>query len=203
MPVTLIIIVVTCLVSLAAFQNPRLLERLILWPPAISARGQYDRLVTSGFIHADFGHLFFNMFTFYSFGSYMERLFTPRIGAIGYALFYLVGIVVADVPSYLRHRNDAGYRSLGASGAVSAVLFAFILINPWSTILLFVIPVPAILFAAVYLAYTIYMDRMRTDRINHSAHLWGAIYGVLFTLALEPRVLGLFFERLMNPRFGL
>jgi len=201
MPVTLIIIAITCVVSFAAFQNPRLLERLILWPPAITTRKQYDRLVTSGFIHADFGHLFFNMFTFYSFGSYMERLFTPRIGAIGYALFYLVGIVFADVPSYLRHRDDSGYRSLGASGAVSAVLFAFILINPWSTILLFVIPVPAILFAALYLAYTIYMDRMRTDRINHSAHLWDAIYGVLFTIALEPRVLGQFFERLMNPHF--
>jgi membrane associated rhomboid family serine protease len=202
MPVTLIIIAITCVASFAAFQNPRLLERLILWPPAISRRGQYDRLVTSGFIHADFGHLFFNMFTFYSFGTYMERVFEPRIGAIGYALFYLAGIVIADVPSYLRHRNDSNYRSLGASGAVSAVLFAFILINPWSTILLIVIPVPAILFAAVYLGYTIYMDRMRTDRINHSAHLWGAIYGVLFTIALEPRVVGHFLEQLMNPRFG-
>lgn len=203
MPVTLIILAITCVVSFAAFSNPRLIERLILWPPAIKRQHQYDRLLTCGFIHADFGHLLFNMFTFYSFGGYMERLFQPRIGAIGYALFYLGGIVISALPSYLRHIDDPDYRSLGASGAVSAVLFAFILINPWAMILVFVIPVPAILFALVYLGYTIYMDRRRTDRINHSAHLWGAIYGILFTIAVEPRVLGQFFERLSHPSFGM
>jgi membrane associated rhomboid family serine protease len=103
----------------------------------------------------------------------------------------------------MRHMDDPDYRSLGASGAVSAVLFAFILINPWAMILVFVVPVPAILFALVYLGYTIYMDRLRTDRINHSAHLWGAIYGILFTIAVEPRVLGQFFERLSHPSFGM
>ena len=203
MPVTLIILAITCVVSFAAFSNPRLIERLILWPPAIKRQHQYERLLTCGFIHADFGHLLFNMFTFYSFGGYMERLFQPRIGAIGYALFYLGGIVISALPSYLRHRDDPDYRSLGASGAVSAVLFAFILINPWAMILVFVIPVPAILFALVYLGYTIYMDRRRTDRINHSAHLWGAIYGILFTIAVEPRVLGQFLERLSHPSFGM
>jgi len=203
MPVTLIILAITCVVSFAAFSNPRLIERLILWPPAIKRQHQYDRLLTCGFIHADFGHLLFNMFTFYSFGGYMERVFQPRIGAIGYALFYLGGIVISALPSYLRHMDDPDYRSLGASGAVSAVLFAFILIKPWAMILVFVVPVPAILFAVVYLGYTIYMDRRRTDRINHSAHLWGAIYGILFTIAVEPRVLGQFFERLSHPSFGM
>jgi len=202
--VTLIIVAITCVVSFAAFSNPKLLERLILWPPAVSRRQQYDRLLTCGFIHADFGHLFFNMFTFFSFGRVMEaNIYAPRIGEIGYAVFYAVGIVVSVLPSYMRHRNDSNYRSLGASGAVSAVLFAFILVDPWSTILLFVIPVPAIVFAVVYLAYTIYMDRMRTDRINHSAHLWGAIYGIVVTIALEPRLLPHFFERLAQPRFGM
>lgn len=203
MPVTLIILAITCVVSFAAFSNPRLIERLILWPPAIKRQHQYERLLTCGFIHADFAHLLFNMFTFYSFGGYMERVFQPRIGAIGYALFYLGGIVISALPSYLRHVDDPDYRSLGASGAVSAVLFAFILIKPWATILVFVVPVPAILFAVVYLGYTIYMDRRRTDRINHSAHLWGAIYGILFTIAVEPRVLGQFFERLSHPSFGM
>ena len=94
--------------------------------------------------------------------------------------------MVSALPSYLRHRDDSNYRSLGASGAVSAVLFAFILIKPWSTILIFAFPVPAIVFALVYLGYTIYMDRRQTDRINHSAHLWGAIYGMLFTIAWIP-----------------
>lgn len=201
-PVTLVILAITCIVSFAAFSNRALLDRLLLWPPAIERRHQYDRLLTSGFVHADFGHLLFNMFTFFSFGAYIERLFTPRIGAIGFAAFYAAGIVVSALPSYLRHRNDMEYRSLGASGAVSAVLFAFILIKPWSMIFVFAFPVPAIVFALVYLGYTIYMDRRQADRINHSAHLWGAVYGVLFTAALEPAVIGHFFEQLLHPRFG-
>lgn len=201
-PVTLTILAITCIVSFAAFSNPKLLERLILWPPAITRNRQYDRLLTCGFVHADFAHLLFNMFTFFSFGAYMERLFTPHIGMAGYALFYAAGIVVSVLPSYLRHRDDASYRSLGASGAVSAVLFAYILLKPWSTILIFAFPVPAIVFALIYLGYTIYMDRRQTDRINHSAHLWGAIYGVLFTLALDPSVAGRFFDQLVHPRSG-
>jgi len=201
-PVTLVILAITCLVSFVAFSHPRLLERLVLWPPAISRQHQYDRLLTCGLVHADFGHLLFNMFTFLSFGAYIERLFTPRIGALGYALFYAGGVVLSALPSYLRHQDDVNYRSLGASGAVSAVLFAYILIRPWSMLLIFAIPVPAIVFAVIYLVYTIYMDRRQTDRINHSAHLWGAVYGIVFTIVLEPRVLGRFFEQLMHPNFG-
>jgi membrane associated rhomboid family serine protease len=202
-PVTLVILIITCAISFAAFSNPRLLERLVLWPPAISRQHQYDRLLTCGLVHADFAHLLFNMFTFLSFGAYMERLFTPRIGALGYALFYAAGIVVSALPSYLRHQDDSNYRSLGASGAVSAVLFAFILVKPWATILIFAFPVPAIVFALVYLGYTIYMDRRKTDRINHSAHLWGAIYGVLFTIALDPAVVGRFLDQLAHPHWGI
>ena len=201
-PVTLAILALTCIVSFAAFSNRALLERLLLWPPAITRQHQYDRLLSCGFVHADFGHLLFNMFTFFSFGAYMERLFTPRIGALGYAAFYAAGIVISALPSFLRHRDDAGYRSLGASGAVSAVLFAYILIRPWSMILVFAFPVPAIVFAFVYLGYTIYMDRRQTDRINHSAHLWGAVYGILFTLALDPGLFWRFLEQLAHPRFG-
>jgi membrane associated rhomboid family serine protease len=201
-PVTIAIVAITCLISFAAFSNPRLLERFVLWPPAIQRQHQYDRLLTCGFVHADFGHLLFNMFTLFSFGAYMERLLADRIGATGYALFYAAGIVLSSLPSYLRHRGDANYRSLGASGAVSAVLFAFILIKPWSMILVFAFPVPAIVFAMLYLGYTIYMDRRQTDRINHSAHLWGAVYGIVFLIVLEPRVVPAFFEQLAHPRFG-
>jgi membrane associated rhomboid family serine protease len=201
-PVNLAIVAITCLISFAAFSNPRLIERFVLWPPAIQRQHQYDRLLTCGFVHADFGHLFFNMFTLFSFGAVMEQLFRPYIGETGYALFYAAGIVLSVLPSYLRHRNDANYRSLGASGAVSAVLFAYILIRPWSMILVFVVPVPAIVFALVYLGYTMYMDRMQTDRINHSAHLWGAIYGIVFTIALEPGVVLHFLDELVHPRFG-
>lgn len=199
---TFLLIGVTALVSWQAFGNRMLLDRLILWPPAIQRRHQYDRLVTHGFIHADGMHLLFNMFTLYFFGRAIEPVFVERIGIVGFVLFYLSAIVVAILPTYLRHRNDAGYRSLGASGAVSAVLFSYILFAPWQLIFVFFIPVPAIVYAALYVGYSIWMDHHGRDNINHSAHLWGAAYGVLFTVLLEPRAGALFVQQLMRPSFG-
>ena len=143
--VTIALVVATVAVSWFAFNNPRLLDRLLLWPPAVQRRHQYDRLLTHGFVHADWQHLLFNMITLYFFGRYAEQLFLPYIGAVGFALFYLSAILVAILPTYLRHRHDPNYRSLGASGAVSAVLFAYILGKPWSLIFVFFLPVPAIL----------------------------------------------------------
>lgn len=202
--VTLALIAVTVIVSWQAWQQPRLLERLILWPPAIDRQRQYDRLLTHGFIHADWGHLLFNMITLYSFGSAMERYFTDRITAVGYLLFYLSAIVMAILPTYMRHKHDAHYRSLGASGAVSAVLFAFILLAPWSSIYVFLIPIgiPAIVYAVLYVAYSIWMDRRGGDNINHSAHLWGGLYGVMFTLLQDPGQAGRFLQRLAGPGFS-
>jgi membrane associated rhomboid family serine protease len=199
---TVLIIVATVLVSWLAFNNPRLLERLILWPPAIARRHQYDRLLTHGFIHADFQHLLFNMITLYFFGRLVEQWFVPYIGRIGFVAFYLSAIVVAILPTYLRHRNDARYRSLGASGAVSAVLFTFILVQPWSLIFVFFLPVPAIVYGALYVGYSVWMERHGQDNVNHSAHLWGAAYGILFTLWMEPRVGAAFAQRLLHPAFG-
>lgn len=201
---TTIIVAVTVVVSWLAFNNPRLAERLILWPPAIDRGKQYDRLVTHGFIHADWMHLAFNMITLWSFGATMERFYVQYIGAIGYVAFYLSAIVVAILPTYMRHRHDPGYRSLGASGAVSAVLFAFILLDPWSGIYLFLIPIPipAFLFAALYVGYSIWMDKRGGDNVNHSAHLYGAAYGVMFTLIMEPRAAAVFVQKLANPTFG-
>jgi membrane associated rhomboid family serine protease len=201
-PLTLLIIGVTVLVSWLAFNNPKLLDRLILWPPAIARKHQYDRLVTHGFIHADFQHLLFNMVTLYFFGRAVEHWFVPYIGQLGFVLFYLSAILVAILPTYLKHRNDANYRSLGASGAVSAVLFTFILVQPWSLIIVFVLPVPAIVYGVLYVGYSIWMDRQGRDNINHSAHLWGAGYGILFTLLMEPRVGPAFLASLMHPSFG-
>jgi len=200
--ITLLLIAATALVSWLALNNARLMERLILWPPAIQRRHQYDRLVTHGFIHADFQHLLFNMITLYFFGRLIERFFSAYIGEIGFLLFYLSALVVAILPTYLTHRNDAGYRSLGASGAVSAVLFAFILLQPWSMIYVFFLPLPAIVYGVLYVGYSIWMDRQGRDNINHSAHLWGAAYGVLFTLLLEPRVGPAFLQALFAPSFG-
>lgn len=202
--VTLALIAVTVIVSWQAWQQPRLLDRLILWPPAIDRHRQYDRLLTHGFIHADWGHLLFNMITLYSFGSTMERYFADRITSVGYLLFYLSAVVVAILPTYMRHKHDAHYRSLGASGAVSAVLFAFILLSPWSSIYVFLIPIgiPAIVYAVLYVAYSIWMDRRGGDNINHSAHLWGGLYGVMFTLLQDPGQAGRFLQRLAGPGFS-
>jgi membrane associated rhomboid family serine protease len=196
---TLVLITLTVLVSVAAFGQPNLLHRLILWPPAIARNGQYYRLLSYGFIHADGQHLLFNMLTLYFFGSVMERLYQAELGRFGFYAFYCGGLLVSILPSYLRNRDNPEYRSLGASGAVSAVVFAFILLQPWAMILVFGIPLPAVIYAALYVAYSFYMERRGTDHVNHSAHLWGAAYGVVFTVLMEPRVLAVFVEALRHP----
>jgi membrane associated rhomboid family serine protease len=200
--INLVLIVATVIVSFLAMKDRGLLDRLILWPPAISRGREYYRLLSYGLVHADPAHLIFNMITLYFFGGFMEQVYGRYIGAFGYLLFYAGGLVVSILPSYLKNRDNPAYRSLGASGAVSAVLFAYVLIRPWSKIIVFVFPMPAILFAVLYIAYSIYMDRAGRDNVNHSAHLWGAAYGVLFTIAMEPRVLGAFLAKLLQPGGG-
>lgn len=202
MSMTLLIILATVGLSWYAFERPRLLDRLLLWPPAIRRDHQYDRFITHGFVHADWQHLAFNMITLYFFGRLVERWFTPYLGSFGFVLFYLSAILVAMLPSYLRHYNDPKYRSLGASGAVSAVLFIFVLVAPWSLIFVFFVPIPAILYAVLYVGYSLWAERRGGDNINHSAHLAGAAYGVLFTLIMEPDVAASFMEKLMSPSFG-
>ena len=196
---TIGIIVVTGLVSWLAFSNEKLLQRLLLWPPAVTRGRQFHRFLTYGFVHGDFMHLAFNMITLYFFGRLMEGFYGDYLGPLGFLGFYLSALVVSALPSYLRHRNDPEYATLGASGAVSAVLFAFILLQPWQIIYVYVIPVPAIIYAVLYVGYSIYAERKQADQINHSAHLAGAAYGVLFTVLMEPRVLGHFWQTLLSP----
>ena len=201
-PITYALIGITCLVSWLAFNNRKLADRLILWPPAIDKHKQYDRLVTYGFIHADFGHLLFNMVTLYFFGRSIEVI---MLGITGqwwvYPLFYLAALVVSILPTYLKNQKNPNYLSLGASGAVSAVLFAYILIAPWKLILVMFIPAPAIIYAAFYVGYSIWMDKKGGDNVNHSAHLAGAAFGVMFMLIMEPELLQHFLQSLMNPTF--
>jgi membrane associated rhomboid family serine protease len=201
MSTTLILIAITCAVTFAAMNNSKMLDALILWPPAVNKKHEWYRLVSYGLIHADFMHLLFNMITLYFFGRVMEGFYADAMGPFGFAIFYVAALVASILPSYYKHRADARYYSLGASGAVSAVLFAFILFQPWQVIYIFVLPVPAIVYAIAYVAYSIWSERRGGDRVNHSAHLWGAAFGVAFTLALEPRVLSLFLSRMASP-FG-
>lgn len=194
---TLTLIIITCLLSFIAFSNRTVMNRLIMWPPAMR-RGQFDRFITYGFVHADGTHLLFNMITLYFFGRAIEAFYRPYFAGMGFILFYLAALVVAMLPSYFKHKNDPNYLSLGASGAVSAVLFAYILFAPWNLIFVFFIPMPAIVYALLYTAYTVYSARRGKDNINHSAHLWGAGFGVVATIAIEPKLVPRFMQELLQ-----
>jgi membrane associated rhomboid family serine protease len=197
---TIIIIILTALVSFGAFNNRNLYNDLILYPPAIN-RGQYYRFLTSGFIHADLQHLLFNMLTLYFFGRVMEDFLNMELGGWAFLTLYLGAIIISDIPSYLKNKNNAAYASLGASGGVAAVLFAYIILAPWTTIYVFILPVPAIIFGVLYMGYSIYMSRKGTDNVNHDAPLWGAIFGIAFILINMPEQLSGFIEKILHPRF--
>ncbi|GAB3045762.1 rhomboid family intramembrane serine protease [Acinetobacter apis] len=176
------------------------MNRLIFWPPAMK-KGQYDRFITHGFVHADGTHLLFNMITLFFFGSVIESFYRQYFFNMGFVLFYVGGLIVAILPSYLKHKDDYQWASLGASGAVSAVLFAYILFKPWSLIFVFFIPVPAIIFAVLYVGYTIWSNKNSSSNINHSAHLWGAVYGIVVTIVIQPKILPHFLNELTNIPF--
>ena len=198
---TLLIILVTAGVSFFAFNNHQLYNKMIMYPPAIN-QGQYYRLLTAGFIHADMMHLLFNMLTLWFFGNALEN-YMNSLFPYAFIIFYLVAIIVSDIPSYLKHKNSSNFASLGASGGVAAILFAFIVLAPWQTIYLFFIPVPAIVFGVAYLIYSQYMSRRGGDNINHDAHFWGAIFGVVAILIMDPNAGQRFLQEVTNPRFNL
>jgi membrane associated rhomboid family serine protease len=202
---TIIIIILTCVISVTGFNNSRIIDDLIFWPPMVHKRRQYYRFITCGLIHADFTHLAFNMFTLYFFGRVMEQMYSRELDLPRYTYFllYAGALVVSLLPTYFKHRDDYNYRSLGASGAVCAVLFAFILLRPWETIYVFFIPVPAIVYALLFLGYSIYMSRRGGGYINHDAHFYGALFGILFTIAVRPEVIRLFFNELSYPHFNI
>ena len=153
-------------------------------------------------MHADFTHLLVNMATLYFFGTYVERFYQDRLGPWGFAFFYVLGLLASILPTWWKHRGDDDYRSLGASGAVMAVLFASVLFSPWLTIYaFFALPMPAIVYAALFVAYELWADRRGRDRVNHSAHLWGALYGVVFTVCVDPRTWTMFLRELSQPRW--
>jgi membrane associated rhomboid family serine protease len=197
---TVTLILITVVISMLAFNNQKIMQRLIFWPPAIQ-RGEYDRFFGHGFIHADGAHLLFNMITLFFFGSIIEQFYRQYLYELGFVLFYLGGLIAAIIPSYLKHKNDHRWASLGASGAVSAVLFTYILFEPWKLIFVFFIPVPAIIFAGLYVAYSIWSGKRGRDNVNHSAHLWGAAYGVIVTILIEPRIVPHFLNKLTHLPF--
>lgn len=200
---TITLVAATVLISIGAFSDERITNKLILWPARMRSVGEYYRLLTSGFIHADFMHLFFNMFTLYFMGSVVERQFV-RMGITPwlYVLLYTLGIVVASLPSFFRHKSNPYWRSLGASGGVAAVLFSSVYFSPWEPLLIYFIKMPSIVFAVLYLAYSAFMSRRGGGGINHDAHFWGAVFGFLFTLAIDPSHGTDFFRDILSPDFS-
>ncbi len=199
--ITYIIIAVTCLVSYQAFNNQELFEKLSFKPYKVIHNKEYYRLITNGFVHADWTHLFFNMLTLYFFGRTQEQIFTAiKIftainGELSYLLFYLLSIPASSLISLYQYKDDPRYSAIGASGAVNAVLFSFILINPFSTIYVFVIPIKAIIFAVLFLLYSSYMAKKNMDNIGHEAHISGAIFGIIFTILTIPNVIDHFISQ--------
>jgi membrane associated rhomboid family serine protease len=205
-PVTLMLIAANVIFSLAGFSSQPLLQKTLMWPYYVKRNREYHRFITSGFLHADFIHLFFNMFTLYFFGSNLELIFNNNGlgGNFSYLALYFLALIIADVPGYLKHQDDINYRALGASGAVSAVVFASILFSPWSSIYLYgALKLSAALFAVLYIIYCIYMGNKSHDNVNHDAHLWGSLFGLAFTLVLvwtlQPQLFDYILQELKRP----
>lgn len=186
--ITIIIIVATALVSFIAFQNQQVMDNLIFYPPAVSQKKQYYRFITCGFIHADMAHLAFNMISFYFFSqALVEPKFMEFFGDYGRAMLlimYVMALIICLLPTYFKNKNNPNYRSLGASGAVSAVVFAGLMISPLSQVGFFIIPpiIPGFIFGPLYLICSAYLEKRGGDNINHSAHIWGALFGVVFII---------------------
>jgi membrane associated rhomboid family serine protease len=187
--IAVVIFAATLVASLAGlYAKPQIIERSLFRPYWFLRRKQYDTVVTSGFVHADLPHLIFNMVTFWFFAFPLER----QIGPVRFAVLYFLALAVSDFGTYFKHRNDPQYASLGASGAISAVLFAAIVYFPWMKLFIIPIPlpIPAPLFAVGYVAYSWYSARQARGRINHDAHLGGALFGLLFVLLTDPAAFG-------------
>ena len=185
--ITLVIIIITCLVSIGGFSNQKIINDLIFYPPAVSQNNQWYRFISCGLIHANFMHLFFNMYGLYIFGEYVEPAFISIFGKYGgilYIIMYVTALIACLLPTYKKHKDDYYYRSLGASGAVSAVIFSFILLFPLQKLGLIFLPVmiPGFIFGLLYLALSYWSEKKSADNINHSAHIWGALYGIAFLI---------------------
>lgn len=191
-----ILFIVTIVVSLIGLSSPKLIEKTVLRPYWLQRRGEWDRLITSGFVHADLGHLLFNMITFWFFAFPLER----AIGSVKFAVLYFLGLVLSDLGTWYKHRNDPDYASLGASGAILAVLFASIIYAPGQSIMIFPIPVPipAPIFAVLYLGYSYWQSRQNRGRVNHDAHIGGALTGLAFVAVTEPSAYADFLGRVQN-----
>lgn len=195
-PVASVIFAVTLITSLIAFSNDNWLRSLMLHPYSVSRGERVYTVLTSGFIHRDWAHLLFNMFSYYFFAFTLEARY---LGHWQFGLLYMASLLLSDLPTVGKHRDDGWYYSLGASGAISAVIFSFILFNPASQMGLIFLPpqihVPAWLFGVLYLIYCAYASRQSRDSINHDAHFFGAISGIMITILLNHHIITSFLHQ--------
>jgi membrane associated rhomboid family serine protease len=202
---TIILVALTVLVSIAALKQRRIFEKLLLSPYRMAYHKEWRRIITHGFIHADYVHLAVNMIVLYSFGSAVEMQLdalcaggVTSLPTLHYVALYFGGMVAASISTIARHKDVYDYSAVGASGAVSAVLFTFIFFQPWSMIYLMgIIPVPGIVFGPLYLWYSSYMGKRAADNVNHDAHFYGAIFGFLYPIAIDPQLLWSFIRQLL------
>lgn len=193
-PVASFIFALTIACSVLAFSNDGLYGKMILHPYSVARKHNVFTVITSGLIHADWMHLAFNMFSFFAFAFQLEVL----MGHWQFGVLYLVSLILSDVPTIAKHKNDYGYHSLGASGAVSAVIFGYILYSPLSTLRIIPIPVdiPAVIFGLLYLLYCHFASKHARDNINHDAHFYGALCGLFITAILHPDILPVFVQKI-------
>jgi len=193
-PVSSVILIFTIVTSIYAFNDAEVFGKFMLHPYSVYRKSKIYTLITSGLIHSNWMHLIFNMITFYFFAFRLEA----TIGSWKFGVVYFLGLILSDIPTVFRHKDDFWYNSLGASGAVSAVLFSYILFYPLSTMMIFPLPIPiwAILFGVLYLIYCVYASRNSRDNINHDAHFFGALTGVIVTILLVPGVVSYFLSQL-------
>ncbi len=201
--ITLIIIIITVMVSIISMDNNSLKNKLMFNAYMIHHRKEWYRFFSNGLIHGDWMHLAFNMFSLYMFGDNVEAMYRDSDvfgskGILFFILLYVGGLVMSSIYSYEKHKNNIYYNALGASGAVSAVIFAFIVLAPTQKLMLLIlpIPIPAYLFGLIFLGIEYYLGKRGQSNIGHDAHFWGAIYGIAFTVALKPDLIQSFIEKI-------
>lgn len=203
--ITYIFIAITALISISAFSNADIINKLIFYPAIMKRPVEWYRLLTAGFIHADWNHLIINMLSLYFFGRSAEYFlaYNGHFGVGWVCLLYLAGIVMASVPSFINKRNDRYYSALGASGGVAAVVFYVIYYAPWAGIGIMFIPIriPAIIYGVLYTLYSSYMSKKGMDNIGHDAHLSGSLYGFAFAYLTDPTHGLSLINQLMHPQF--
>lgn len=195
------IVVITVLISVLAFRNHEITDKLSLKPTLVLRKFQLYRIFSHALVHADWAHLIVNMYVLFIFGEITLYHFSIHFGKSGtmlFFLFYALSLLFSSLYTLYKHRNDNYYTAIGASGAVNAVVFSTLLFDPWNNVYFFgVIPIPGIIFGALYLIYSAYMGRKNADNIGHDAHFFGALFGLIFPIIIHFDLLQLFIKNLI------